>query len=120
MSRITDQAGFLLDFCKLVQWLTAEGFVVTSGELLRTPEQQAIYVRTGRSKTFNSLHGDKQAGDLNIFKDGRFATREELTGAGVYWESLHPLNSWGGNGRTIVDVPHFSRGINKPEFTRVT
>ena len=42
---------------------------MTGGELARTPEQQAIYFKTGRSKTMNSIHLKRCAIDLNFFKD---------------------------------------------------
>jgi hypothetical protein len=71
MSLSTEQAAFLLDMCKLIQYATDQGFVVTGGELARTPEQQAIYVKTGRSKTMNSIHLKRCAIDLNFFKDGK-------------------------------------------------
>jgi len=48
VSVVQDQAAFLLDMCKLVEYATQQGFVVTSGELYRTPEQQEIYVKTLR------------------------------------------------------------------------
>jgi hypothetical protein len=54
MSLSQEQAAFLLDACKLITYATEQGFVVTGGELARTPEQQAIYFKTGRSKTMNS------------------------------------------------------------------
>ena len=56
MSLAQEQAAFLLDACKLIQYATEQGFTVTGGELARTPEQQAIYFKTGRSKTMNSIH----------------------------------------------------------------
>jgi len=122
MSLSTEQAAFLLDACKLVQYATEQGFMVTGGELSRTPEQQAIYFKTGRSKTMNSIHLKRCAIDLNFFKDGKIiwdkATIESL---GIYWESLNKTNSWGGNGVSLVDTPHFSRGLDgKPEFRRIT
>jgi hypothetical protein len=121
MSRVSEQAAFLLDVCKLVQKAAEIGFVVTGGELWRTPDQQAIYVKTGRSKTMNSLHIDRRAVDLNFFVDGKpVYDKTTLAPLGAYWESLNPLNSWGGNGTSIVDVPHFSRGDVKPEWKRVT
>ena len=46
--------------------------------------------------------------------------KKVLAPLGAYWESLHPLNSWGGNGLKLVDTPHFSRGDGKPEWRRVT
>ena len=121
MSAVREQAAFLLDMCKLIQKATEMGFVVTGGELYRTPEQQQIHVKAGRSKTMNSLHLSRRAVDLNFFKDGKLTyDKATLAPLGAYWESLHPLNSWGGNGIKLVDAPHFSRGIGKPEWRRVT
>ena len=121
MSNVSEQAMFLLDMGKLVQKATELGFVVTAGELYRTPEQQEIYVKTGRSRTMQSLHLQRRAVDLNFFKDGKLVyDKATLAPLGAYWESLNPLNSWGGNGVKLVDAPHFSRGMGKPEWRRVT
>ena len=121
MSNVSEQADFLLDVGRLVQKATELGFQVTAGELYRTPEQQEIYVKTGRSKTMQSLHLQRRAVDLNFFKDGKLVyDKAVLAPLGAYWESLHPLNSWGGNGIKLVDVPHFSRGMDKAEWRRVT
>lgn len=121
MSNVSEQAAFLLDVCKLIQFATERGFTLTAGELYRTPEQQEIYVKSGRSQTMNSLHMSRRAVDFNIFKDGKLVgDKATLAPLGAYWESLHPLNSWGGNGKKLVDTPHFSRGIDKPEWVRVT
>ena len=121
MSNVSEQAAFLLDMCKLIQKATEMGFVVTGGELYRSPEQQQIHVKAGRSKTMNSLHLSRRAVDLNFFKDGKLTyDKATLAPLGAFWESLHPLNSWGGNGVKLVDTPHFSRGVGKPEWRRVT
>ena len=121
MSNVAEQAAFLLDVTRLIQKATEMGFVVTAGELYRTPEQQEIYVKTGRSRTMNSLHLQRRAVDLNFFKDGKLVyDKHVLAPLGAYWESLNPLNSWGGNGVKLVDTPHFSRGVGKPEWKRVT
>ena len=121
MSLVTEQAAFLLDMCKLVLHATSLGFVLTAGELYRTPEQQEIYVKTNRSQTMESLHLLRRAVDLNFFLDGKLVyDKKVLAPLGAYWESLHPLNSWGGNGVKLVDTPHFSRGVGKPEWKRVT
>ena len=54
-------------------------------------------------------------------KDGKLIyDKAMLAPLGAYWESLNPLNSWGGNGKKLVDTPHFSRGVGKPEWARVT
>lgn len=121
MSQVAEQAAFLLDACKLIQFATEQGYTVTGGELWRSPEQQAIYVKTGRSKTLSSRHLARQAIDLNFFKGGVLIyDANALAPIGAFWESLHPLNSWGGNGVSIKDVPHFSRGDTKPEWRRVS
>lgn len=121
MSAVKAQAEFLLDVCKLIQKATELGFVVTAGELYRTPEQQEIYVKTGRSRTMRSLHLQRRAVDLNFFKDGRLTyDKATLAPLGLFWESLHPLNSWGGNGVKLCDTPHFSRGVDTPEWKRVS
>lgn len=117
MSEIPGQAAFLRDVRKLLDKADELGFVVTAGEAYRTQEQQAIYVKTGRSKTMNSEHGKRRAIDLNFFKDGKLCGREEIKPLGNFWESLSPLNRWGGNWRGLVDsgksdfidAPHFER-----------
>jgi len=106
------QAAFLLDFCKLVQYATSLGFMVTPGELQRTLEQQEIYFKKGRSKTMRSNHIRKLAGDLNFLKDGKLVySAEELTPLGEYWCALNPLNRWGGNFSKFKDRPHFERNV---------
>ena len=114
------QSEFIQDVAKLIDFAFKNGFELTAGELFRSPEQQAIYVKTGRSKTLNSLHLSRLAVDFNIFKNGKLATKKDAEPLGAYWESLDILNSWGGNGKKILDVPHFSRGIDKAEWSRVT
>jgi hypothetical protein len=93
------------------------GFGVRLGEALRTPEQQKLYFNSGASKTMNSQHLKKLAIDLNLIIDGRMATAKEIAPLGKWWESLDPLNRWGGSWRGLVesgqssfiDSPHFER-----------
>ena len=111
MSLVKEQAAFLLDVAKLINFATEQGFVVTGGELSRTAEQQQIYMKTGRSKTMNSLHLKRCAIDLNFFKDGKLTYDiKQLQVIGNYWESLNEKNEWGGNWKSFKDVPHFQRG----------
>lgn len=117
---IKAQHAFLINVSRLIIWANTKDWVVTGGELFRTPEQQRLHVQAGRSKTMNSLHGQRLAIDLNIFVDGKLCyDRKVLAPMGAFWEGLHPNNSWGGNGIKFVDVPHFSMGVDKPEFRRV-
>lgn len=112
MSLVAEQAAFLLDAAKLIQYATEQGWVITGGELFRTAEQQQIYVRTGRSKTMNSNHLKRCAIDLNFFRDGKLVwDKAQLAPLGAFWESLNPKNRWGGNFKSLVDVPHFERNV---------
>ena len=112
MSLSDEQAAFLLDACKLIQHATEQGFKVTGGELSRTPEQQALHVKAGRSKTMNSIHLKRCAIDLNFFKDEKIIwDKGILAPIGAYWESLHPKNRCGGNFKSLVDCPHFERNV---------
>lgn len=113
MSLVAEQATFLLDACKLIEFATAQGFVVTGGELLRTVEQEMLYVKQGRSslKDVNKCnHLRRLAIDLNFFKDGKLVyDKVILQPIGDYWQSLNPKNSWGGNWKSFKDIPHFER-----------
>ena len=112
MSLRTEQQFFLLDFIRLIEFAVSKGFSVTAGELLRPVEMQEIYVKTGRSKTMNSLHIKKLAGDLNFFLNGKYiCEKKALQELGDFWESLSPQNSWGGNWRSFKDAPHFERRV---------
>jgi len=111
MALVTEQALFLLDVCKLIEFATSKGYTVTGGELFRTPEQQKIYVDTGKSKTMDSNHMRRLAIDLNIFEGGVLCGFERIKPLGDYWQSLGELNRWGGYFKGLVDTPHFERNI---------
>lgn len=109
------------------------GIEMTMGEAHRTGSQILLnyfgykIVRVGRfgiklektkrlSRTLRSLHADRLAIDFNFFIDGQLTYRfDKIKVLGDYWESLDPLNTWGGdfnkddieNG--FVDTPHFQR-----------
>lgn len=110
MSLFQEQSEFLLDAVRLVAWATERGYVVSARELGRTAEQQAIYVKTGRSQTMASNHLRNCAIDLYVMKEGALLqTKADLQPLGDYWESLNPKNSWGGNWNSFKDTPHFER-----------
>jgi len=100
------QEAFSRDLVKLISHAHSLGYEVRIGEVERTVEQQKLYVQTGRSKTMNSYHIKKCAADLHFFKETQLVYPDEL---GAYWESLNPLNSWGGNWNSFKDKPHFER-----------
>lgn len=110
MSLFDEQSAFLLDMCALVEKATALGFTVSARELGRTPEQQQLYVKTGRSMTMRSNHLRNCAVDLYFMRNGKLVLGiAELAPLGVYWKSLDPKNDWGGFWKSFKDVPHFER-----------
>lgn len=95
------QAIFLVNWAKLVLWVNEQpNMYVTAGELWRPIEMQRIYVDQDKSKTMNSKHLERLAGDLNLFINGVYqTTREPYKPLADYWKSLHPDNvagyDWG-------------------------
>lgn len=129
MSKLVDkQAEFFAELCMLREFIVGQGFTVTLGEAERTQYQQDEYVRTGASKKRHSVHQDRLAADLHFYYStpaegvvcvdmlrGDVA-KEKLRRVGEYWESLDPMNVWGGffpehYGTTFVDVPHFEKKL---------
>lgn len=102
------QEAFTKDLVKLLSKAIELGYGIRFGEAFRPPEMQEIYVKTGRSKTMNSMHIKKCAVDLHFTSGGVICYPKEL---GDYWESLNSLNQWGGNWRTFKDKPHFQRTV---------
>lgn len=100
------QEQFSRHLVMLISMAHSRGYEVRIGEVERMIEMQKIYVQTGRSKTMDSQHLKKCAADLHFFKDGSLCYPDEL---GAYWESLDPLNRWGGNWKSFKDKPHFER-----------
>ncbi|TAN59643.1 M15 family peptidase [bacterium] len=92
------QRKFTLMVAKLIAWAYANGFELTFGEAYRTPEQQEIYVKAGKSKTLKSKHLERLAIDVNLFIAGEYKTDAGSYGPlGEFWKSLDPDNRWGGD-----------------------
>lgn len=114
-----EQEAFAKHFVTLLQKIWEAGYDVRIGEVQRPIEMQEIYVKTGRSKTMDSMHLKKCAADVTILKDGVVLDRTGYKPFGDFWESLDSKNRWGGNWRgliasgksTFVDVPHFERKV---------
>ena len=114
------QWEFVKDLALLILFAESQGFKLTQGEAKRTRYQQARYVSTGKSQTFNSDHLVSLAQDFNVFFDVDGDGDKDYTGGlsnakevcqvlGDYWCSLHPKNYWGGNFTKGWDTPHFGR-----------
>src|SRR3990167_2434460 len=81
------------------------GFEVTLGEAWRSEWEATRLARVGLGIKM-SLHRDKLAIDLNLFKDGIYlsSTKSHLQ-LGEWWESQHNLCRWGGR---FKDGNHYS------------
>lgn len=90
---------------QLIAWAYSHGYEFTFGEAYRTPEQAAHDAAVG-SGIAHSLHCDRLAIDLNLFKDGNYcgdtAAYQPL---GEYFESIG--GAWGGR-FSKPDGNHFS------------
>lgn len=104
------QQEFAQSAAKLIQKAADLGYAVTLGEAWRTPEQAAWNASHGTGVK-ESVHCQRLAIDLNLFKDGQYLT-DDSTGAystlGTWWKSLGPDYCWGGDFKPLVDLDHYS------------
>lgn len=91
------QSLFTFNVSKLIQYINTHEFHVTFSDAYRDPEAAAIYAKQGKG-IVNSLHCKRLAIDLNLFDlDGTYLVDNKFYEQfGVYWESLHDRNRWGG------------------------
>jgi len=90
------QRIFTRNVALLIQFAYTVGYELTFAEAYRTPEQAALNARKGTGIK-NSLHTQRLAVDLNLFKNGKYLTSSKShQRLGEFWETLHPLNRWGG------------------------
>lgn len=91
---------------RLIDFAYEQGFELTLGDGYRDPK---VFGKVGEKKGYGksySLHKERLAIDLNLFRNGRYLTTTEAhKPLGEYWESLHPLCSWGGR---FDDGNHYS------------
>lgn len=89
---------------KLFSFLEQQGYQFTYGDAFRDPRVHgAVGVKLGYGAA-NSLHKQKLAIDINLFRDGKYLTSTEAHKLlGEYWESLG--GTWGGR---FSDGNHYS------------
>lgn len=81
------------------------GYEVTFGETYRSPEEAARLAKLGKGIAA-SLHTQRLAIDLNLFRDGVYLSRsEDYRTLGEWWEMQHSSLRWGGR---FNDGNHFS------------
>ena len=100
------QRKFTRMIADLIVFAYEQGYELTFGDAFRDPR---VHGAVGEKKSYssaNSLHKERLAIDLNLFKDGRFlAQSEDHRPLGEYWESLG--GSWGGR-FSSPDGNHYS------------
>lgn len=91
------QEEFAYHAAKLILKAYELGYKIRVGDWFRDPR---VHGHVGVKKSYssaNSVHKDKLAVDLNLFKDGKFLTStEDHKELGEWWEKQHPLARWGG------------------------
>lgn len=102
------QSVFALRVARLLQKAHALGYDVTFGETYRSPEEAARLAALGKGiKT--SLHTQRLAIDLNLFKDGVYLSSTEAhRPLGEWWEGQSSDGvecAWGGR---FNDGNHYS------------
>lgn len=99
------QSLFVGLVAQLLQHAAALGFELTFGEAWRSSEEAARLAKAGAGIRA-SLHCQRLAIDLHLFKDGTYLTTTAAhQPLGVWWEALHPLCRWGGR---FGDGNHYS------------
>jgi hypothetical protein len=113
MNLLNLQQLFTRKLADLIIFAYNKGYEVTLGEVYRPPETAYVYSKQGKGSV-NSLHCQRLAADMNLFKADMYLTRcsdyEEL---GQYWKSFSTPEiefAWGGDfkGKTAGDAGHFS------------
>ena len=97
---------FAQNLAKLLLHIESVGLSVSIGEIERTKEQAELYAKEGKGIT-DSLHCKRLAADLFLFANNIYLEKkEDYEPIGKYWESLHPMNRWGGSFKR-ADYVHF-------------
>lgn len=99
------QSLFVRLVARLIDHATELGYELSFGEAYRTPEQAKLNAKSGKGIS-NSLHCDRLAIDLNLFKAGIYlSSTEHHRALGEWWEKQHELCRWGGR---FNDGNHYS------------
>jgi hypothetical protein len=110
MSILDLQKLFSVHLAILIQKAISLGYEVTMAECLRSLDTAELYAKEGKGIS-NSLHCERLAVDINLFKDGQFLqTKEGYREMGEFWKSLSSIDAphfWGGDFQR-PDSDHFS------------
>jgi D-alanyl-D-alanine carboxypeptidase len=108
MMTLREQQSLFVQLVGLfIEWCYAQGYELTFAEAWRSPQEAALQAAAGAG-IVHSLHTERLAIDLNLFKDGQLLqTRSDYAPLGAQWKSMHELARWGGD-FARVDADHFS------------
>lgn len=99
------QSLFASLVASLITHAGALGYAVTLGEAWRS-EWEALRLAKVGLGIKRSVHCDRLAVDLNLFKNGVYLTTSDAhRPLGEWWEKQHPLCRWGGR---FGDGNHYS------------
>ena len=102
------QRAFTRCVGQLILWTYEQGLEITLGEAWRSTATARVMAEQGRG-IVTSLHIDRLAIDLLLWKEGQYQTQTEAyQSLGTYWKSLHALAAWGGDFMRLKDGNHFS------------
>ena len=97
------QSRFALMVAQLIEHALTMGYQVTLGEAWRSKEEAERLWKLGKGIK-RSLHCDRLAIDINLFKNGKWLTKtEDHQPLGEWWESIG--GTWGGR---FKDGNHYS------------
>lgn len=98
------QRKFTLMVAELIQFAYSKGYELSFGDAYRDPRAFGSVGTRRYYSSANSLHKERLAVDLNLFKNGRFLTgTEDHRELGEFWESIG--GAWGGR---FDDGNHYS------------
>ena len=108
MTNNDHQRIFCVHSARLVLWVNSlDGYFVTRGWGYRPDWVQATMRAFGVTQKMVTLHSKRLADDYCLFINGVYQkSTESYKPLGDYWESLNPLNRWGGR---YSDGNHFER-----------
>lgn len=90
------QITFAKNVATLIGYIFLKDYQMTFGEAYRTPEQAELNAKKGTGIK-DSLHCQRLALDINLFKNDKYLTdTQDYEFLGVFWESLNKSNRWGG------------------------
>lgn len=100
----TKQRIFTRMIADLILFAYERGYELTLGDAYRDPRAFGPVGTRKYYSSANSLHKERLAIDLNLFKDGKFLTRtEDHKELGEFWEAIG--GTWGGR---FNDGNHYS------------